>query len=61
MGKVNRIAKMFAPYCKVFHLTDTHGRLQLKQSPLDIDKESLEGLMEEDKYIITLKDLEGRD
>lgn len=61
MMKINKIAKMFAPYCRVYHLTDTHGLLKLKESPLDIEKEKLELLMEQDKHLITLKDLESGD
>ncbi|MDT0700390.1 hypothetical protein [Staphylococcus chromogenes] len=57
--KVMKIAKHFAPYCRTYHLTDTCGRLGLKESPLDIPKEELERMMKEDKHLITLKDLEG--
>ncbi|MDG4943940.1 hypothetical protein [Staphylococcus agnetis] len=59
MKKVMRIAKHFAPYCRTYHLTDTCGRLGLKQSPLDISKEELEQMMKVDKHLITMKDLEG--
>ncbi|WP_322214386.1 hypothetical protein P3U36_08060 [Staphylococcus pseudintermedius] len=58
MKKIRKIAKLFAPYCTTYHLTDTKNRLWLKESPLDLNKEELELMMKEDKLLITLKDLE---
>lgn len=61
MFKVKKIAKLFTPYINTYHLTDTRGKLDLKQSPLDLPKEELEDMMEHDKHLITLKDYESED
>lgn len=58
LDKVKKIARHFAPYCRTYHLTDTHGMLGLKESPLDVTKEELEQIMKQDKHLITLKDME---
>lgn len=60
MNKVKKIGKHFAPYVRTYHLTDTRGYLGLKQSPLDVSKEVLEDIMEHDKHVLTLKELESR-
>lgn len=61
MRKVKKIGKLFAPYVTTYHLTDTRGLLGLKESPLDISKDELEDMMEHDKHLLTLKELESGD
>lgn len=61
MSKVKRIGRMFAPYVQTYHITDTRSYMGLKESPLDLDKEVLEDVMENDKHLLTLKDLGSED
>lgn len=61
MEKVKKIGKLFNHYVSTFHLTDTRGLLDYKESPLDLPKDKLEDMMENDKYRLTIKELEKVD
>lgn len=60
MNKVKKIGRLFAPYINTYHITDTRGYLNFKESPLDVSKEVLENIMEHDRHVLTLKELESR-
>ena len=51
-----KLASQLTPYCTVYILWDTQGLLELKDSPFDKGKETLELLMK-NKYEITAEDV----
>ena len=61
MKKVKKIGQLFAPYIQTYHLTDTNGVLNYKDSPLDATKSELEEMMKVDKHILTLKQIRNED
>lgn len=49
---INRMGRMFTPYCKVFAIVDYDNKLQLKDSPVDKGQEVFEYLIQHKEMIL---------